>query len=214
MSTILAEKCSFSYRDSEFKRAWRGRYAIVEVAFRLARGGAPAVRYAELARALEGKPATIAEVRRKVLALRASKSMVVSPDDENRRSAGSFFTNPIVAGEVAPRIEARARELGALREGETMPVFDAGPGRTKLSAAWLIERSGLARGTARGRVGLSTKHTLAVVNRGGATAREIVEFACFVRDHVAATFDVRLSPEPELVGFSSGELDGLVGVEP
>jgi len=214
MVTISAQECRFSYRDSEFKRTWRGRHAIVEVAFRLAKGGAPAVRYAELARALDGKPTTLAEVRRTVLALRAGKSMVVSADDENRRSAGSFFTNPIVARELAPRVEARARALGALREGETMPAFDAGPGRTKLSAAWLIERSGLTRGTVRGRVGLSTKHTLAIVNRGGATAREVVDFARFVRDHVAATFDVRLVPEPELVGFVPGELDGLVDDAP
>jgi UDP-N-acetylmuramate dehydrogenase len=200
--TIAASECAFAYRDSIFKRAWHQRFVIAEVDFALRIGGAPAVRYSELERALPSVNPTLAEVRSKVIELRRAKSMVLDAADENGKSAGSFFMNPVVANDVADGVEGVARELGVLGTAEAMPRFPAGEGKTKLAAGWLIERAGFKKGTARGNVGLSTRHALAIVNRGGASANEIVDFARFIRDGVEARFAVRLHAEPELVGFA------------
>ena len=189
---LSGAECGFAYRDSRFKRDDAGRFLITSVSFRLRPGGPPSVRYAELEQTLRDagvdRP-TLADVRRTVVGLRRRKSMVIDADDENRRSVGSFFMNPTVAPEQADRVRARAG-------GGSMPAFPAADDRVKLSAAWLIERAGLTRGHAEGPVGLSTRHTLAIVNRGGATARQIVDFARRVRDRVRERFDVVLRPEP------------------
>ncbi len=204
------DRCGFSYRDSVLKRTPRGAFVVLGVTFGLRPDGEPALRYAELARSFGvGERPTLAEVRARVLELRRAKSMVWDASDENHRSAGSFFTNPIVASEQVLDVRERARSLGSLAEGEAMPSFAAGEGRTKLSAGWLIERAGFPRGTSRGAVGLSSKHALAVVNRGGATARQVVAFAREVQAGVLARLGVRLEPEPELLGFSSEELGEL-----
>jgi UDP-N-acetylmuramate dehydrogenase len=205
------DACAFGYRDSVFKREARDRWVVVAVSFALRPGGAPAVAYAELARCFAGRAAepSLAEVREAVVALRRSKSMVLDPDAENGKSAGSFFMNPTVSPEVAAEVRARAIAHGALAAGETMPAFPAADGRMKLSAGWLIERAGFPKGTSDGPVGLSTKHALAVVNRGGATASQIVAFALRVRDGVEARFGVALVAEPVLVGFTPDEIAGL-----
>jgi UDP-N-acetylmuramate dehydrogenase len=208
--SFTAAECGFAYRDSVFKRELEGRHLITHVTFRLAPGGAPALRYAELTRALAGTASpSLAQVREAVLALRRSKSMVYDAADENHRSAGSFFTNPIVTEAQLTAARAAARSL--LREGEAMPEFPAEGGLTKLSAGWLIERSGFQRGAGEGRVGLSTKHALALVNRGGATAAELVAFATKVKRRVREVFGVTLVPEPVLVGFEPEEIADLTG---
>lgn len=208
--TIAAEECAFGYRDSVFKHAWRQRFVIAEVRFALRVGGAPALRYAELQRALVDDDLSLAVVRAKVIELRRAKSMVLDPSDENGKSAGSFFMNPIVETAVADRVEQLARESGLLRRTEAagepskpewMPRFLAGDGKTKLAAGWLIEKAGFVRGTSRGNVALSTKHALAITNRGGATAADIVRFAREIQAGVEARFGVRLHAEPELVGL-------------
>ncbi len=206
-----AARCDFAYRDSHFKRAPRGEHVVLAVTFALVAGGVPAVRYAELERhlATTGTAPTVASVRDAVITLRRAKSMVVDPADDNRRSAGSFFTNPIVAASEVDAVRDRARARGALRADESMPAFAHGEGRVKLSAGWLIERAGFPRGTSRGAVGLSTRHALALVNRGGATAADVVAFAREIRDGVRANLGVRLVVEPELLGFAPDELDGL-----
>lgn len=200
---LRGPECGFGYRDSRFKREDVGRFLITSVSFRLRPGGRPAVRYSELERALQdtAEP-TLADVRRTVLALRRRKSMVIDPDDENRRSVGSFFMNPTVAPHEADSV----RERVGPEEATSMPAFPAAGGRVKLSAAWLIERSGLSRGYGDGPVGLSTGHTLAIVNRGGATARQVVDFARRVRDRVRDRFGIVLRPEPVFVNldFESG----------
>jgi UDP-N-acetylmuramate dehydrogenase len=199
-SSLRGADCGFEYRDSRFKREDAGRFLVTSVSFRLRPGGAPAVRYAELERALAkpGRDApTLAEVRDAVIALRRRKSMVVDPRDENRRSVGSFFMNPTVGADEAEWIRGRVGPP----EAATMPAFPARNGRVKLSAAWLIERAGLTRGHGEGAVGLSTRHTLAIVNRGGATARQVVEFARMVRDRVRDRFRVALRPEPVFVNL-------------
>ncbi len=198
-------QCGFAYRDSRFKSADRGRFIVLRVTYALRPGGPPAVRYAELARNLEerglGAP-SLADVREAVIGLRRRKSMVLDPEDPNSRSVGSFFTNPIVPAAVADELETVLRRDGILREGEHPPRFPAGDGRVKLSAAWLIERAGLARGYQRGNVGLSSRHTLAIVNRGGAAASEVVALAREVRERVHDRFGVTLVPEPVFVNVS------------
>jgi UDP-N-acetylmuramate dehydrogenase len=207
------DRCRFAYRDSAFKREDSGRFVVTAVTFELGPGGAPAIRYPELSRHLEatlgGRAPDLADVRAAVIELRRRKSMVIDPADENRRSAGSFFMNPVLPGEAARSVGDRARAAGVLADGEAMPEYLGGPGLTKLSAAWLIERAGFARGTHEGNVGISTRHTLALVNRGGATAAELVAFAARVRRSVLDRFGVALVPEPVMLGFGPGELDAL-----
>lgn len=206
---LTAAECQFAYRDSVFKHALKDRYLITHVAFRLQPGAPPAIRYAELSRALGATPTpTLAATRSTVLALRRSKSMVHDLADENHRSAGSFFTNPIVP-EALLR-QARESAEAILHPGEKMPEWPAGPGLTKLSAGWLIERSGLTKGTTDGPVGLSTRHALAIVNRGGATASQIVAFATSIKRRVHDRFGITLVPEPVLAGFEPHEVSELL----
>ena len=200
---LTGAQCGFAYRDSWFKSADRGRFIVLRVTYALRPGGPPAVRYAELARNLEerglGAP-SLAEVREAVIGLRRRKSMVLDPEDPNTHSVGSFFTNPIVPAAVADELESVLRRDGVLREGEHPPRFPAGDGRVKLSAAWLIEHAGFARGERAGPVGLSTRHTLAIVAHDGARTADVLAFARRIQDGVDARFGVRLTPEPVLWG--------------
>lgn len=208
------EACAFAYRDSIFKNAAKDRFIVVGVSFLLIPGGAPAIRYAELQRYLKeiGKEqgATLSDVRAAVLELRGRKSMLLDPRDENVRSAGSFFLNPILDDTDWQNVRARIEDARVLGPGETIPQFAAGPGQVKLAAAWLIERAGFSKGMGEGPVGLSTKHTLAIVNRGGAQATDILRFARRIRDGVYQRFGVRLVPEPVLFGFDPDEVRDLI----
>lgn len=191
--SIANAECAFGYRDSRFKQADRDRYIVTSVTYRLEKDGAPAIRYPELRRHLEAtgvEQPSLGAVREAVLAIRRRKSMVVDTADPDSRSAGSFFTNPVVTSEVADRIGI-----------EGMPRYPAGD-HVKLSAAWLIEQAGFSRGHVAGNVGLSTKHTLAIVNRGGGTAREVVALADEIRKRVNDRFGVELVPEPIFVNMS------------
>jgi len=186
--TFAAQDCGFGYRTSRFK-AEPGRYVVLEVTFLLRQAtlGAP-VAYAELARALGTEPggrAPMTDVRDAVLRLRAGKGMVLDTDDHDTWSAGSFFTNPFVEPDAVP---------------EGAPAYPQPDGRVKTSAAWLIEHAGFGKGYGTGRVGLSTKHTLALTNRGDATTEELLAFAREVRDGVRAAYGIELVNEPVLVG--------------
>ena len=188
--------CRFGYRTSAFRAS--DRWIVVEVVFRLARSPAASapIRYPELARALgvaDGGTAPLGEVRRCVLDLRRAKGMVVDPADPESRSAGSFFTNPIVDAATLRTLEAR------LGSGVAVPRFAAPGGMTKLAAAWLIEQAGFTKGYTVGRVGISRKHALALVNRGGATARELLDLAEQIQDGVRAKLGIELVPEPVVV---------------
>jgi len=198
-------ECRFGYRDSRFKRDDRGRYVILGVAYRLRPGGEPAVRYPELVRYLEaqalGRPPALSDVRAAVIEVRRRKSMVIDPADPNRRSVGSFFMNPIVDAATVASVREALSGTGRREDAETMPQYPAGAGKVKLSAAWLIERAGLARGYGSGAAGISTNHTLALVNRGGATAAEIVGLAREVRRRVHDAFGITLVPEPVFVNI-------------
>lgn len=191
--TFAGADCGFGYRNSRFK-ADPGRYLVLEVQFLFKQGdlGAP-VAYAELARTLGIEPgdrAPLVEVREAVLSLRRGKGMVLDASDHDTWSAGSFFTNPILDAEAAAALPADA------------PRWEQPDGRVKFSAAWLIEHSGFGKGhgLGTGQVSLSTKHTLALTNRGGASTEDLLALAREVRDGVVAAYGVELVNEPVLVG--------------
>ena len=188
--TLMTQECGFGYRTSLFKRD-PGRFVVGAVTFQFSRGRlAGRLGYAELARRLGveiGARVPASEVRRAVLDLRRSKGMLLDEADHDTWSAGSFFTNPFVAPSDVP--------AGA-------PAYPQPDGRVKTSAAWLIERAGLAKGYGNSRVSLSTKHVLALTNRGGASTTDVLELAAEVRDRVEGAFAIRLEPEPTLVNCS------------
>ncbi|HKJ36788.1 MAG TPA: UDP-N-acetylmuramate dehydrogenase [Solirubrobacterales bacterium] len=195
-------ECRFSYRSSAFKG--NDRWIVIDVTFELDRSseGHP-IAYGQLADALGveiGERAPLAAVREAVLELRRGKGMVIDPADPDSRSAGSFFTNPILdRGAYATLREAAAARLGPREEPPAWPEPD---GRVKTSAAWLIQRTGFERGYGDGAAGVSGKHPLALVNRGGATTAELIELARELRDGVREHFGVDLVPEPTLVGVA------------
>jgi UDP-N-acetylmuramate dehydrogenase len=215
---LAPEECAFGYRDSRFRREPE-RFAVLAATFRLARGGEPALRYPELARSVAaagGERPSLEAVRRTVLALRRSKSMVIEPGDENRRSVGSFFVNPVLPAAEAEAVAERAVAAGAARDPSEVPSFAAGPvpagsagpaGLVKLSAGWLIEHAGFPKGTRRGAVGISSRHALALVHHGGGSTADLLRLAREVRRAVQDRFGVTLQPEPVFLGF--GEKDPL-----
>lgn len=208
VSELPAGACGFGYRESRFKRE-PGRFVVLAVTFALRRGGAPTLRYQELVAALSAAGAStatpdLAAVRRAVLALRRGKSMVIDAADENRRSVGSFFMNPVLSAAEAEAVARRAVDLGAARDVAEVPRYPAGPGRIKLAAGWLIERAGLRRGERRGAFGISPKHALALVHYGGGRTEDLVAFAGEVRARVQERFGVLLRPEPVAWGFAWG----------
>ena len=187
--TFANADCRFGYRTSRFK-ADPGRHVVVDVTFQLRVGTLSApVAYAELARALGvdvGGRAPLADVRDAVLALRRGKGMVLDADDHDTWSAGSFFTNPLVDPDRVP---------------DGAPAYPQSDGTVKTSAAWLIERAGFSRGyPGHGPARLSTKHTLALTNRGDATTKDLLVLAREIRDGVDARFGIRLENEPVLLG--------------
>ena len=189
--TRSAAECHFGYRTSVLK-AGAGRFVVLSVSFQLRLGTlSMPVRYAELARTLDvaqGERVPLAEVRDAVLALRRGKGMVLDADDRDTWSAGSFFTNPVVDAAAAAALPAAA------------PRYPQPDGGVKTSAAWLIEHAGFSRGHGSGLARLSTRHTLAITNRGGATAADVVALAREIRTGVERAFGVRLVPEPVLIG--------------
>jgi UDP-N-acetylmuramate dehydrogenase len=191
------QQCAFAYRRSRFNTVDRGRYVVTRVDYRLTPNGIPSLRYAELQKAFPaGSTPSLDAVAEAVRRIRHSKGMLLVDGDPDCRSAGSFFKNPVVA-------QTRVAEISAIA-GKAPPCFTAGgsdASLVKLSAAWLIEQSGFAKGYTRGAVGLSSRHTLALINRGGATATEILALAKEIQDTVEARFAVRLDMEPELLGF-------------
>lgn len=208
------EECQFGYRDSIFKREARDRFVVTRLCLGLRKNGLPSLRYAELVRAWEmsapsGEKPTLSGIRDLVLKLRRGKSMVFDPSDENHRSAGSFFMNPLLSPEDFKRACERIQAACDLGPDERIPVFPADQGKTKIPAAWLIERAGFKKGSGKGRVGLSTRHALAIVNRGGASAAEIAEFAAHIRAAVFERFGISLEPEPLMFGFEDAEMQTL-----
>jgi UDP-N-acetylmuramate dehydrogenase len=188
--------CEFSYRHSFFNSREPGQWLITRVDFELTRGGRPRLQYPDLKKYFaDNAPPTLCEVREAVREIRKRKSMLLVEGDEDARSAGSFFRNPIVSREQFARIEAIASERGLVA-----PSFPAGDS-VKVPAAWMIEQSGIGKGFTLGRVGISRKHTLAIVNRGGATAAEVLALKSLVQERVRERFGIELQPEPVFLGF-------------
>jgi UDP-N-acetylmuramate dehydrogenase len=193
--------CAFSYRHSRWKHA-PGREIVLSLQLDLAPGAQPTLQYAELTRALHGETPTPSRVRERVLELRRNKSMLLE-NDENRRSVGSFFMNPIVAASEAERVCELALQRSLIKHASELPQYPQADARVKLSAAWLIERSGTHKGERHGAVGISTKHCLALVHHGGGSTHALLELAEQVRARVQHSFGIALELEPVRLGFDA-----------
>ena len=202
--------CGFRYRASIFNSTERGRYIILRVNYRLHRGGAPSLKYADLQRHFAGRvkesfsarpaekatPPSLAETRAAVREIRRSKGMLIVPGDEDCRSAGSFFKNPVLSEAQFQKVAARAASKAL--EIPSYPALDA---QKKVSAAWLVEHAGFSKGYASGAAGISHKHALALINRGDAKATDIVELKDEIQRGVQEAWGILLEPEPVFVGF-------------
>jgi UDP-N-acetylmuramate dehydrogenase len=195
---FAAAECGFAYRHSRFNSEDRGRYVVTRVDYRLESGGLPQLLYADLKNHFNDRLETpaLAEVATAVRAIRQAKGMLMVDGDPDCRSAGSFFKNPLVSGDIAERVRTYAESAGvALR------VYPSADGRVKIPAAWLIEQAGFPRGYALGSAGISSRHTLALINRGGATAEDVRGLAGKIVETVEERFGIRLEMEPVMVGF-------------
>jgi UDP-N-acetylmuramate dehydrogenase len=192
---LSKEECGFSYRTSIFNTTQRDRYLVLSITYTLRKDAPATVKYPDLVRRFEGRsmPPPLSDVRAAVREIRAGKGMLIVDGDPDSHSAGSFFKNPIVDEAEYERIQS----------GVSVPVprYPAGAEKVKVSAAWLIEKAGFTKGFSLGRAGISSKHTLALVNRGGADAAEIVALGREIRRRVEDSFGVRLVAEPVFLGF-------------
>jgi UDP-N-acetylmuramate dehydrogenase len=190
--TFTNSECEFSYRSSHFK-SHPGRYVVLEVQFQIRRGEmSDPITYAELSKKLGvdmGDKASVVDVRKAVLELRGAKGMLINSQDKDSWSAGSFFTNPIISQQAADGLPNAA------------PKWPLTDGRVKISAAWLIENSGIHKGDEVGGARISTKHVLALTNAGSATAADIATLARKARDQVQSTFGITLEAEVNLIGI-------------
>jgi UDP-N-acetylmuramate dehydrogenase len=195
---LPAASCGFSYRRSIFNSTERDRYVVTHIVYALNPNGPANVTYADLSRyfsARAGKAPTLREVREAVRSIRAQKGMLIVPGDPDCRSAGSFFKNPVVPVATLDQLSNHLRI-----EKSSIPAYPAQPSQVKLSAAWLIDRAGLHKGFAMGNAGISSRHTLALVNRGGATAAEITALRDKIVTTVETQFAIHLEPEPVWLG--------------
>jgi UDP-N-acetylmuramate dehydrogenase len=195
---LCAEACGFSYRSSIFNSSERDRFIILRVTYALTPGGEPHLEYADLKRHFEGRESrpNLAETREAVRHIRGLKGMLIVPGDSDSQSAGSFFKNPVLSEEAHAELKKRADAKGL-----TLPSYPALEKSRKVSAAWLVEKSGFARGYSLGHVGISSRHALAIVNRGHATAAEVLTLKDQIQQRVEEIWSVRLEPEPVMVGF-------------
>jgi UDP-N-acetylmuramate dehydrogenase len=196
--TFLNADCIFAYRTSRFNTTERGRWIITRVTFALTPGGAPKIAYADLKKSFANADPSLKEVRETVIRIRRSKGMVLDVNDPDSHSAGSFFKNPIVSADEYEAVRRRAEARGL-----TIPSYPALEAQKKIPAAWLIEQAGFKRGFTKGRVGVSSKHTLALVNHGGATAADVIALKNEIQGAVREQFGIDLQPEPVFLGFSS-----------
>jgi UDP-N-acetylmuramate dehydrogenase len=195
---LCNEACGFSYRSSIFNTSERGRFIILSVTYALTPGGEAHITYADLKRHFDGRETApdLAETREAVRHIRAIKGMLIVAGEEDCQSAGSFFKNPVLSEPQHEDLKKRASARGL-----TVPSYPALETHKKVSAAWLVERSGFAKGYGFGHVAISRKHALAIVNRGGATAAEVLALKEQIQQRVEDIWGIRLEPEPVMVGF-------------
>jgi UDP-N-acetylmuramate dehydrogenase len=194
--TLSNQECQFRYRESIFNRAERGRYIILRVAYQLTIDGAPTIKYEDLTRYFGGRQPSLAEVRVAVNRIRLSKGMLIMPGDPDCRSAGSFFKNPVLS---APKFEELSKRAG--ERGLKIPSYPGLAQHKKVSAAWLVEHSGFKKGYQLENAAISQKHSLALVNRGNASAENIVRLKEQIQECVQQNWGILLETEPVLVGF-------------
>lgn len=200
-NTFSNKDCAFAYRTSVFNTRSRDRYVLSSVRFRLRPGGQPTLSYRDISNHFAGnKAATLLQTRHAVREIRHAKAMLIVPGDDECRSAGSFFKNPVVDEQIAGRIRAWAAERAV-----TLSTYPA-EGGVKIPAAWLVEQSGFTKGFTCGPVGISRRHALAIVNRGAAKAADVVALQKQIRRAVFDQFGIELKPEPVFVGFDPSEL--------
>lgn len=193
-SELPAAACAFSYRRSIFNTSHQGRFIVTRVEYRLRTAAHPVLSYPDLKRHFEGRPQppSLAEAAAAVREIRHGKGMLLVPGEEDCRSAGSFFKNPVIA-------ESRYEAISALGSSPA-PRFAAARGFIKIPAAWLLEESGFRKGFVMGNAGISERHTLALINRGGATAKDILALRDWIVGAVEKKFGIRLEPEPVWLG--------------
>ena len=195
---LCAQACGFQYRTSIFNTSERGRFIILRVTYSLTPGGKPRIEYADLKKhfaAFQNAP-SLASTREAVRRIRATKAMLITPGDEDCLSAGSFFKNPILTADQYENLTRRAAAKGL--QVPSYPALDA---QRKVSAAWLVEHSGFSKGYRSGPAGISRKHALAIVNRGEATAADIVDLKDHIQQRVEQLWNIHLEAEPVFVGF-------------
>ncbi len=198
--TLSRFECGFAYRSSIFNTTQRGRYIVLQVSFALRPGGQPAIRYADLEKYFAGRAGqpTLPEVRDAVREIRHRKAMLIVPGEQDARSAGSFFKNPVVSQKFFEELAVRLAS-----ERLVLPSYPAADGSQKIPAAWLVEHAGFVKGYAKGRAGISRRHALAIVNRGGATAAEVMALKDEIQASVLEKFGITLHPEPIFAGFDA-----------
>jgi UDP-N-acetylmuramate dehydrogenase len=197
---LSREQCGFTYRSSIFNSSAKDRYIVLHVTYSLVNHGTPSIRYPDVQREFEQKTSAapmLSDVRAAVRRIRARKAMLLVEGDPDCRSAGSFFKNPIVTEKEFADLQSRA--------GSNVPRYPAPAGKVKTAAAWLIEQAGFSKGYSNGAAALSSKHTLALVNRGNANAEDVLRLAREIRDRVHDKFGVALVPEPVFIGFKTGD---------
>lgn len=196
---LTNEDCKFAYRTSLFNSTSKNRFIVLAVTFELNQEGEPKIVYKDLREFFGERKPSLSETREAVCQIRAEKAMLVRQGGLDANSAGSFFKNPVVSSEKFQKIKESLNANGTLN----VPGFSAGDNHFKIPAAWLIEQSGFQKGYTKGRAGLSTKHTLALTNRGEATAKEILDLMNEIQMKVIEKFGISLSPEPVFIGFSN-----------
>ena len=204
MIELTNSECGFAYRTSIFNTTRKNRFVVLAVTYALELNGEPKIVYRDLQNYFIGRNPSLQETRCGVIDIRSTKSMVINETDANSKSAGSFFKNPIVNLNKFAEIEQIAKKMNL----EEVPSFCIDAGNIKIPAAWLIEKSGFYKGFQSGRVGLSTKHTLAIVNLGNATASDVIRFKEEIQMKVKQKFGVALQPEPIFIGFKNNQERG------
>ncbi len=198
---LNSSDCKFSYRASIFNTTEKERFVVLAVKYLLQIDRTPKIVYADLQKHFDERLPTIKETRELVLKIRAAKSMVIDKSDPNSKSVGSFFKNPVVSKVMFENVQNKARQLELLKPNQQLPCYAVDDASVKIPAAWLIENSGFNKGYAHENVGLSTKHSLSIINRGQAKAIEVLRLQDEIQKSVMEHFDILLIPEPVFVGF-------------
>ncbi|TAN42511.1 MAG: UDP-N-acetylmuramate dehydrogenase [Nitrospirae bacterium] len=192
------EQCGFGYRRSIFNTTASGRYVITQVGFSLSVDRKPYIEYRDIADSLKDSHCpSLQAVRNSVLEIRKKKGLLISDDGDSFMSAGSFFKNPVIDGSLFLKIKEDVEKNGGC-ENWAWPQDN---GQVKVSAACLIQSAGFPRGHTHGRVGISPKHSLCIINRGGATATELIAFVNIIKNEVLSRFKIKLEPEVRFIGF-------------